>query len=370
MFDPIPPETDLTQDVRLTPEQAWLSGGCVQHWLENGRGQIVPIALGGHPVPLILSDDGPDISYVCSALSAWMRYPIHEVAENLGPLASSGLAVAGALLGGLMRQAGLDHPAYIDNWLISTNLHPELTQKDWLGARDQVIGIAPNRPLVIRSICPEIDPQAAADLAKIGFILIPARLVYVCDPQADQINDRNHVKRDRKLLERRDVEIVRPDQLTKADIPDLRKCFREIFLDKHSPLNPDFSDAFFELCLDYQFLELFALRHEGRLVGVVGVMERHDWVTTPLIGYDQSLPQALGLYRRLTAILIDQAITRRCKIHYSSGAGSFKTARGGRPALEYTAIYAGHLGPYRQTALKLFARLVGRFGEKLIRQHG
>jgi hypothetical protein len=141
-------------------------------------------------------------------------------------------------------------------------------------------------------------------------------------------------------------------------------------MDKHSPLNPDFSDAFFDLCLDHQFLELFALRHDGRLVGVVGLMERHGWVTTPLIGYDQSLPQSLGLYRRLTALLIEQAIKRGCKIHYSSGAGSFKTARGGRPALEYTAVYVGHLTPYRQTALALFARLVRGFGEKLIRRHG
>jgi hypothetical protein len=235
LFDPISLETDLTPDALLTPEQAWLAGARdqgVQHWLENGRGRIVPIALGGHIVPLVSCDDDADISYVCSTLSSWVRYPIHEVGQDLGALSSIALSRAGSLLSALMRQAGLHHPAYIDNWLISTNLHPKATQVDWTQARDQAIAMAPNRPVVIRSICPEVDRPAALDLANIGFVLIPARLVYLCDPQADQINERNHVKRDRKLLERRDVEIMRPDQLTKADIPALRQCFREIFLDK------------------------------------------------------------------------------------------------------------------------------------------
>ncbi len=373
MFDPIPSEPHHPSNAHLTPEAVWLADAGqlgAGHYLENGRGRVLPISLGGHMVPLVISDDGTDISYVCSTLSSWVRYPIHEVAQDLGPLSSAGLTLAGSLLSALMRQAGLHHPTYLDNWLISTNLHPRLPQADWMDARDQATAIAPNRPVIIRSICAEVDSQTVSDLANIGFVLIPARLVYLCDPQADQINDRNHVKRDRKLLERSDVEIVCPDQLTKADIPALRQCFREIFLDKHSPLNPDFSDGFFELCLDHQFLELFGLRHDGRLAGVVGVMERHGWVTTPLIGYDQSLPQALGLYRRLTAILIQQAINRRCKIHYSSGAGSFKTARGGKPALEYTAVYAGHLNTYQRTALGLFAKLVNQYGEKLIRQHG
>jgi Acetyltransferase (GNAT) domain len=373
LFDPIPPDSDPAPKIETAPEQAWLTGAGrhgVQHWLENAHGRIAPLSLGGHIAPLVISDDGPQISYVCSPLSSWVRYPIHEVAQDLGPLPSAGLTLAGSLLGGLMRQASLHRPAYINNWLVSTNLHPQVSDQDWAQARDQAIGLAPDRPIIIRSICAQVDAKAARDLSDLGFVLIPARLVYLCDPQADQINDRNHVKRDRKLLERRDVDIIRPDQLTKADVPQLRQCFREIFLDKHSPLNPDFTDAFFNLCLDHQFLELFALRYEGRLVGVVGIMERHGFVTTPLIGYDQSLPQSLGLYRRLTAILIEQAMSRRCKIHYSSGAGSFKSARGGKPELEYTAVFARHLPPYRQAALGLFAQLVGRFGEKLIRQHG
>ncbi|MBR7784459.1 hypothetical protein KDM89_20195, partial [Undibacterium sp. LFS511W] len=80
----------------------------------------------------------------------------------------------------------------------------------------------------------------------------------------------------------------------------------------------------------------------------------------PLIGYDTQLPKELGIYRRLMALLLKLAKDKQMKLHYSSGAAQFKLARGGLPALEYTAVYSQHLPAVKKFSLSLFSRLLQR----------
>ena len=105
-------------------------------------------------------------------------------------------------------------------------------------------------------------------------------------------------------------------------------------------------------------------------MGVLGVLEHDGWVTTPLIGYDTTLPKELGVYRRLMALLYEDAKRRGCRLHLSSGAGSFKAGRGGEPHLEYTAIHTRHLGPIRRFAAETFARLLQRFAPGVLEHNG
>ena len=195
-------------------------------------------------------------------------------------------------------------------------------------------------------------------------------MIYLCDPSEKQVWKRNHVKQDAKLLVNGDVEIVRQCELHLNDLTELRDVFRQLFIDKHSHLNPDFSPAFFELCLETTFLELIGLRWQGRWVGVLGlyIHPESGWLTTPLIGYDTGLPQELGLYRRLMAILLSEAKNRGCRLHYSSGASQFKRARGGVPALEYTAVYDQHLPTRQRKATSLLIKLFQQFAPTMLKR--
>jgi hypothetical protein len=317
-----------------------------------------------------LTEDHRRASYVGNLLSAWVRYPVDEAQEKLSPSMRLPVSAAATALSAAMRAAHLHRAALIDNWLISTNLHPNIPATDWTQAREAAVEFWPDRPLAIRSVSAAVDPALTAHLQADGWLLVPARLIYLCNPQDPATFTRGHVRRDRKLLDRQDVEIVGPEGLTAADAAALRRCFRMVFMEKHSGLNPDFSDAYFNLCIDQRYLDLYALRHDGHLMGVVGLLERHGWMTTPLIGYDTAQPSALGLYRRLMALLLDKARDSQVQLHYSSGAGQFKTARGGVPAMEYTALYVRHL-PWRQRqAAQIFATLLQRFAEPVLRRFG
>jgi hypothetical protein len=350
----------------------WLAGAQthgVRHWLDNGDGAVRQVALDGQPLPLVLAEDGPQASYVLSPVSAWGRYLRHEAAR-VGPVAALAATPAGALLSGLMCAARLHRPALLGNWLVSTNLHPQAPAPAWQAARDAALALAPDRPLLLRNVCPAANPGLDALLRAQGWVLVPARRVYLGDPADAGTARRNNVKNDRRALNKAQLVRVAPQEITTAELPALRALFRQLFMDKHSRLNPDFSDAFFALCRSRGFLELHGLRHAGRLVGVVGLMRRHGWLTAPLLGYDLAAPRSLGLYRALMALGFEAARQHGCRLHYSSGAGPFKQARGGVPALEYTALFARHLPAPARQAAAVFAGLLGRAGAGALNRWG
>jgi hypothetical protein len=80
-----------------------------------------------------------------------------------------------------------------------------------------------------------------------------------------------------------------------------------------------------------------------------------------MLGYDTALPQEMGLYRLLMALLLKTAKERSLMLHLSSGAGAFKRSRGGKATLEYTAIYSEHLSPSKRMFVKKLSKLLNRY---------
>jgi hypothetical protein len=368
---------------RTVADALWLMmakarGG--EHWLANAQCEVESIqfntaeisgSAASLPVCLPLPTQTSQ-SYVLSPRSAWIDYAKDEALRHLparhnriaqfATRATTQLVTQCALtpLRFLLQQAGLQHAAIVGNHLISTNLYPDWRRHDTQHLLDQLIALYPDRPILLRNICSAVNPQLTSSLQAEGWHLIPARIVYLCDPSQSQVWKHNHVKQDAKLLAQTDIDVLTPNDLKPEHLPQLRRLFRELFIDKHSRLNPDFTPAFFELCLENRFLDLYALRQQNTLVGVLGIYEdvQHGWITTPLIGYDHSQPQSTGIYRRLMALLLQQARLRQTKLHYSSGASQFKRARGGQPQLEYSAIYSRHLGRRAAFSNRAFAQLM------------
>lgn len=339
------------------------------HWLDNVSARIERIDLGGQPVPLVLPAPRDGTSYVACPISAWARYPQEELRRR----GRIGHALARPAVTGLaawMRAAGLHRAASLGNWLVSTNLHPDASAADWRHARDAALVLAPDRPLIVRNVCPAHDAALAHTLRDAGWWLMPARRVYLCDPRDDAVQRRNNVRNDRRALNKAHLEPVDAAAMDAGELAGFRSLFRQLFIDKHSRLNPDFSDAFFAHCRDTGFLRLHGLRHEGRVVGVIGLMERHGWTTAPLLGYDTAAPKTLGLYRALMALSFESAAAAGTRLHLSSGAGEFKRARGGEPALEYSALYVRHLPPARRAAAGALVALMQRAAPPALARFG
>lgn len=363
----------LHQPLQPDAHASWLQlaqrhGG--QHWVSNAPCQIDMLDSRHGPLPVTqLAQFSALDSYVASPRSAWLRYPQAE-ARRHGSRVQALATLAASPLSGLISAARLDSALLPANWLLSTNLQPDWQPTDLAELRDSLLAQQPEQPLLLRNVCAAANPELPQRLTAQGWTLLPARLVYLCDPQTPALWRRSNVKRDQALLDQADLRLLGPDDIRAEQLPQLQYCFRDLFIDKHSALNPDFSSRFFRLCHEQRFLELYALELGGNVVGCIGLYARHGWLTTPMLGYDTRLPAALGLYRRLMALLLREARHRGLRLHYSAGAGSFKRHRGGEPQLEYSAVYARHLSKRQQLALATLSALLHKTATPLLQRYG
>lgn len=341
------------------------------HWLSNSKARVTAFGIGEHDWPVTLTDGSHRLeSYVANLRSAWVRYAADEARRLLPPWQARLAQPALATFDMAWARGAIDRAAIVGNALVSTNLYPNWIDTDLEEATEALVAQHPQRLLALRNVCGAVNPRLPPLLSAAGWHLIPARQVYLCDPSRPGLWRHNHVKRDQRLLDDPVIEAVHHDHITPQDLPALRACFRQLFIDKHSALNPDFTDAFFRFCLDSRWLQLWMLRAQGRPVGVLGLYARHGWITTPLIGYDTTAPVSWGLYRRLMALLLREARDQQLKLHYSSGAGDFKTHRGGEPALEYTAVYDRHLPAAARLRHRAGAAMLVRHAPALLAANG
>ncbi|MFZ6751129.1 hypothetical protein [Undibacterium sp. Ren11W] len=346
-----------------------------KHWLTNANCEFQSITIAEQTQPISVQIlPSCNQSYVLSPRSAWITYAKDEAIRHV-PVKLKWLAKIGAdclffPLSMLLRGSGLDSAVSVGNRLISTNLYPDWNFQELQNLTEELVSEYPDYPYIFRNICTEVNPHFCNYLQKCGWTLVPARMIYLCDPQNPAVWKHNHVKKDARLLHSDDIQVVPPEQIKPSDLPRMRHLFRQVFMDKHSSLNPDFTDEFFEFCLESGFLELYGLRDKGEIVGVLGIYEYQgsDWLTTPLIGYDTTMAQELGLYRRLMALLLQIAKQKNKRLHYSSGASKFKQARAGQACLEYTAIYSQHLNTRKKLFNQLFAKTLQYLAPKILKK--
>lgn len=332
-------------DTRL--ETATLAGG---RWL-------VPVSVNDGP------RDGQ--CYVCSPRAQYADYTAFELAR-LGPrwltFPLRGL-LAGA--GAAFRRANLDRVVIVNNWLLSTNLHPG----DWRGEglRDTVAELVAHHPghaLLFRSLNERQNPALLATVRRAGAPLLASRVVWHYDGATAEFTRTANYRRDARLLVNPAWEIVGPGSLGPGDMEPFARLYAQLYLEKYTPLNPRYTARYLGACHAQGLLRFQGIRERatGRWLGVVGTFEQHGVLTAPIVGYDTRLPQTLCLYRALMAIVLREAARKRSLLNLSAGAGPFKRSRGGRPCMEWTAVFDAHLPPVRRWPWRVLATLSNRVG--------
>lgn len=346
----------------------------VSAYIRNANTRLMALSVDGMILPVTVGDgEYGDNTFVCSPYTHYVRYAKQELDRLPSRPLRAGLSVLLNGIGAGLRAARYDSCVMVNNWLLSTNLYPERFAASHM--RDVVRELKmqfPRHAIMLRSLTSSLHAPLLEACRQEGACLVPSRQVYLlrpADPEWQNAKARWLLKRDYALIERHGYAIEGPEHIQESDVPRIEELYGKLYLEKYSRFNPDFSADFIRLALRGGILQLHGLRKDGRLDAVLGFFCRDGVMTTPLFGYDTALPQQLGLYRMLSAALLELARENGYLLHESSGAAQFKRNRGARADIEYSAVFCDHLPPGTKLAWRSLAGLLTRVGIPVMRKY-
>jgi hypothetical protein len=297
-------------------------------------------------------------SWICSPRTTYCDYAIEELHRHLHQFLSQPLSLICRSYGYVLERARIDQAVTVNNWLLSTNLYPAL-RTDLLDKLVEVILRRwPEHAVWFRSLNAEHNADWLHALETFGFMLIPSRQVYVYEDIPSKIARHVNLKRDMRLLRETPLRPINNSEFRCEDYARIAYLYRQLYLEKYSRLNPQYTAHFMQRWHAAGLLELKGFKDvDDVLQGVVGIFRQGDTITAPIVGYNTVLAQSLGLYRLLMASVFETAMLTGASVNLSAGAAEFKRLRGGKPVIEYSAVFAKHLCPSRQRVISMLHAL-------------
>ena len=300
-------------------------------------------------IPLTINDAQWDNSWICSPWTHYVSYAQEEIARARVPILGTSARLALRAAGTWMRHAEFNRVVMLNNWLLSTSAWPKTAAADLPQILQMLLQQWPDHAYVFRSLNEKESTPLIAALRALGARLIPSRQVWWHEPDSPAVARSRDFRADVNLLHSNDLAWVRHDELTEADFPSLAHLYWQLYVNKYSRHNPQFTVGWLQHLWRERLLNFSALRTvTGQHVGLEACGELNGVLTSPIIGYDLAQPRHLGLYRRLAAIPVLEARRQQLPLNLSSGVAHFKALRGGEPLMEYLAVFDRHLPPQRR----------------------
>ncbi len=343
----------------------------VDRFIANATSHMQLLLRGAIQLPVTVDDGGYGRSYVSSPHSAYVLYAGEEI-DLVGMTRGRSVAKAAlAVLDRMLRAAQVNRAVHLDNWLLSTNLHGMWRGEGLSEMRRMLAASFPEHFLILRTLdhwsSPHLLQAARAD----GWILVPARQIWVVDDLRRDWRPRNAYGNDRRVLARSGLRVQEVARLAPGDCARVAELYRMLYVDRYSTLNPQFTAEFIALTLETGMMRYRLARDDtGRIMCVAGMLEREGIMTPSVVGYDTTRPQSEALYRIAAFLFCEWAMDRGLALHGSAGAAHFKRLRGARGVIEYLAVHAGHLSSQRRLAITLLAGALERYVTPMMKREG
>ncbi|HEY5800173.1 MAG TPA: hypothetical protein VIT92_08125 [Burkholderiaceae bacterium] len=338
-------------------------------FIRNLHARIEAVAWGDDSMPVTVNSGEAGNAWVCSPLATYRDYAVEEIRRNLPGAAAGPLSLLCRGFGYALQRAGIDRAVALNNWLLSTNLYPPLQQGLLRRQLDDALQRWPGHALWFRSLNDGMNADWLAALRQLDFVLIPSRQVYLYGDDPLALQTHGNFQRDLRMLHATALHRTDGSDFTDADYVQAAHLYEELYLQKYTPLNPQYTPLFIRSWHRAGLLQLRGFRDaHGTLIGVVGIFRQGGALTAPILGYSMALPQTAGLYRLLIAAVLEEAMQTRATVNLSAGAAHFKRLRGGKPAIEYSAVLATHMPASTQRAIAMLSALTIRFGIPIMRR--
>ncbi|SFJ66039.1 GNAT family N-acetyltransferase [Thermoflavimicrobium dichotomicum] len=343
-----------------------------QTFIANVQTELMLLQVDSLLLPLTVNQKEYENSYVVSPYTHYVTYAKKELAALKKYWLS---LLLHPLLSGLdyyLRACQINRVVIVNNWLVSTNLHPAFTTQQVECITSFLTKRFPDHAILFRSVN-EFSPAGQVNIfLENHYIPIPSRQVYFYDPaQESTLNSKTRwlLKRDKKLFEQSGYQVVEAAKIPEQALPRLIELYNLLYLKKYSIYNPQFQLSFLTHAIEQKFLHVYALQKDKQIDGVIGYFIQDQTMTTPFFGYDIHLRQQIGLYRMLSSLLVQKAHEHQLLLHQSSGAASFKRCRGACAALEYTMAYVDHLPKFRRQAWHGLSSILQKLAVPIIQKY-
>jgi Acetyltransferase (GNAT) domain len=343
------------------------------HYIDNIETHLLALTIDDLVLPVTVNDREYENCYVCSFYAHYITYAKDELVNLNLPALAKIISMLLTGMGWLFKAFAINKTVIVNNWLLSTNLYPDLSAVQIEAITRHIQQAFPDHAIAFRSINAFNNENIIQTFQAQGYQMFGSRQVYLSDLKAESLPSKQrqrmkrYLKQDLKLLETHGYQVIDARSIAPKDIPRIVELYRLLYLQKYSFNNPQFNQYFVAMVRDRHFLELRGLYKDGKIDGILGFFIVNGVMTTPLLGYDTNLPQALGLYRMLTAWMTQEAREKGLIYHQSAGVASFKRRRGFSGAIEYTAVFHQHLPIHRRVGWWMLAACLNFIAIPLIR---
>jgi len=327
-------------------------------FVDNADVEINALVVQNKVLPLVVNRGVFGNSDVCSPYSHYVGYTLQELGKRHPHLPSGLLRWCGLSFASALGAASLEKAVFVNNWLLATNPRPALSSDEIRALTAALVARYPDSAIIFRTVNPNLDAVGFEALRQNRYRMVRSRRVYTLDANDKRYLEHRNAKEDLQLLRRTSYERLSNDSLA-VHADRIAQLYRDLYLVKHSRLNPQFNANFVRLTLQRETLTYVALQQGGTLDAFIAYYIREPVLTGAILGYDLKRPRKTGLYRLLIAMFIEEASKRGLIVNLSAGAGGFKMLRGALPVEEFDAVYDHHLSPQRRavwTALRLSAK--------------
>lgn len=340
-------------------------------FIKNVDAEVYVIIVDNIALPVITPRTTSINCYVCSPTAHYITYARYESASlRNGPLQVV-LYCLFRFLSIFMWACEMEKVVYVNNWLLSTNLYPVLSDSQVAKITDLVKRSFPDRVIIMRSLNDYTNRGLIEKLQIQGYQRIVSRQVYITNPAHSTYQKKKDFKNDYKFFNKTCYKIIRGNELNESDIGRVVKLYNDLYLQKYTHLNPQFSAEFIKLVIDHNLMTILCYsRNHGidseSIDAVLGYFRKDGQMTTPIFGYDTAKPPSEGLYRLLSTLLVLESEKWTSILNQSSGASKFKMARGCTPHIEYSLFYDIHTSWRQRLGWTVVPTLVNSIAEPIM----
>lgn len=340
------------------------------NYIRNLQTEVGIQQWGEHLLPITINHGEKAATFVCSPWVGYVDYTREELSRFPNRALVPALHAVVSGVAGILRLSDLNRIVHINNWMMSTNLLAGI-DVDQVGAQtEEFASRFPDHILAMRSLTRRHNSRMMAALEAAGWVLLPSRQLFLVDEVASQMTKRRDLKRDEALWRNTPYRFEELQAISRPDAERIAALYAMLYLEKYSQLNPVYTPDFVMMTHEIGMIRYMVLRDAAGVIQSFGGMHHFGGhATMPLMGYNTAIDQREGLYRLGFHAGTRFSARNNLAFNMSSGASSFKIARGATAEMEFSAFHLRHLPARRRLPIDLLRVVANRIGMPILERY-